>query len=95
MTHPVIVTQKAKDDLRHYYAVAAEHALETGARWLNRFEEALQTLSESLSKAEEEEEEEDMDIPVKEEIEEDIPLTKSGYNEAPSYPHIQVTPLTS
>lgn len=45
MTHPVIVTKKAKDDLRHYYAVAAEHAPETTARWLNRFEEALQTLS--------------------------------------------------
>ena len=45
MTHPVIVTQKAKDDLRHYYVVAAEHALDTAARWLNRFEEALQTLS--------------------------------------------------
>ena len=45
MTHFVIVTQKAKDDLRHYYAVAAEHAPETAARWLDRFEEALQTLS--------------------------------------------------
>ncbi len=45
MTRSVIVTQKAKDDLRHYYAVAAEHAPETAARWLNRFEEALQTLS--------------------------------------------------
>jgi len=45
MTHPVIVTQKAKDDLRHYYVVAAEHAPETAVRWLNRFEKALQTLS--------------------------------------------------
>ena len=45
MTHVVIVTQKAKDDLRHYYAVAAEHAPETAAWWLDRFEEALQTLS--------------------------------------------------
>ncbi len=25
MTHIVVVTQKAKDDLRHYYSVAAEH----------------------------------------------------------------------
>jgi len=41
MTHFVVVTQKAKDDLRHYYAVAAEHAPETAARWLNRFEDAL------------------------------------------------------
>ncbi len=45
MTYPVIVTQKAKDDLRHYYSVAAQHAPETAARWLKRFEEALQTLS--------------------------------------------------
>ena len=45
MTYSVIVTQKAKDDLRHYYAVAAEHAPETAARWLNRFENVLQTLS--------------------------------------------------
>ncbi len=45
MTYSVIVTHKAKDDLRHYYAVAAKHAPETAARWLNRFEEALQTLS--------------------------------------------------
>ncbi len=45
MTYHVIVTQKAKDDLRHYCAVAAEHAPETAARWLKRFEEALQTLS--------------------------------------------------
>ena len=44
MTNIVIVTQKAKDDLRHYYTVAAEHAPETAARWLNRFEKALQTL---------------------------------------------------
>ena len=45
MTHFVIVTRKAKDDLRHYYAVAAEHAPETAGRWLNRFEDALQSLS--------------------------------------------------
>ena len=47
MTHSVIVTQKAKDDLRHYFSVAAEHAPQTAARWLNRFEEALQTLSDN------------------------------------------------
>jgi plasmid stabilization system protein ParE len=45
MTYGVVVTQKAKDDLRHYYAVAAEHAPETAARWLKRFEDSLQTLS--------------------------------------------------
>ena len=47
MSHFVIVTQKAKDDLRHYYRVAAEHAPDTAARWLYRFEEALETLSEN------------------------------------------------
>jgi plasmid stabilization system protein ParE len=44
MTHRVIVTRNAKDDLRHYYQVAAESAPDTAARWLNRFEDALQTL---------------------------------------------------
>ena len=47
MTHRVIITQKAKDDLRHYYSVAAQHAPETAARWLNRFEVSLQTLSDN------------------------------------------------
>ncbi|NLS97922.1 MAG: type II toxin-antitoxin system RelE/ParE family toxin [Planctomycetaceae bacterium] len=45
MTYSVVVTQRAKDDLRHYYAVAAKHAPETATRWLDRFEDALQTLS--------------------------------------------------
>ena len=45
MTHRVVVTVKAKDDLRHYYQVAARHAPVTAARWLDRFEAALQTLS--------------------------------------------------
>lgn len=45
MTYFVVVTRRAKDDLRHYYAVAAEHAPQTAARWLKRFEKALQTLS--------------------------------------------------
>ena len=47
MTHFVAVTQKAKDDLRHYYVVAAEHAPQTAAQWLNRFEEALQSLAKN------------------------------------------------
>ncbi len=47
MTHTVIVTQKAKDDLRHYYCVAAERAPQTAVRWLNRFENALQSLSDN------------------------------------------------
>jgi len=33
MTYQVIVTEKAKGDLRHYYSVAAEHAPDTAARW--------------------------------------------------------------
>lgn len=45
MTHFVIASQNAKDDLRHYYAIAPEHAPETAAQWLDRFEEALQPLS--------------------------------------------------
>jgi plasmid stabilization system protein ParE len=45
MTYQVIVTQRAKDDLRGYYLVAAENAPETAARWLDRFEASLQTLS--------------------------------------------------
>ena len=40
----------------------------------------------------EEDEEEDMDVPVKEDLEEDIPLTKSGYTPVPpAYPPIQVS----
>ena len=38
---------------------------------------------------ENEEEEEDMDVAVKE-LEEDIPLTKSGYSVSPAYPPIKV-----
>ena len=45
MTYQVIVTQRAKDDLRRYYLLAAEHAPETAARWLDRFESSLQTLA--------------------------------------------------
>ena len=45
MTHQVIVTQRAKDDLRRYYLLAAEYAPETAARWLDRFESSLQTLA--------------------------------------------------
>ena len=36
------------------------------------------------------EEEEDMEVSVKEDVEEDIPLTKAGYSITPSYPPIQV-----
>jgi plasmid stabilization system protein ParE len=43
--HRVILTENAKANLRHYYLRAADNAPETAARWLNRFHEALQTLS--------------------------------------------------
>lgn len=46
MTFRVVVTQQAKDDLRHYYSLAAEHAPETAQRWLDRFEVALGSLAE-------------------------------------------------
>jgi hypothetical protein len=41
---------------------------------------------------EESRDDEDMDVPVKDEIEEDIPLAKSGYDAPPSsaYPPIKV-----
>ena len=45
MTYRVIITANAKDNLRQAYERAADHAPRTAARWLNRFQAALQTLS--------------------------------------------------
>ena len=45
MTYRVVITQRAKDDLRSYYALVAEHAPGTARQWLNRFEIALDSLS--------------------------------------------------
>ncbi len=45
MTYRVVVTENAKANLRGYYLNAAQHAPATAARWLNRFEEALDTVS--------------------------------------------------
>lgn len=45
MTYQVVVSQHAKDDLRHYYHMAAKRAPETAIRWLDRFESSLQALS--------------------------------------------------
>ena len=45
MTYQVLFAQRAKDDLRHYYLVAAERAPVTAARWLERFETALGSLA--------------------------------------------------
>jgi plasmid stabilization system protein ParE len=45
MAYTVVVTENAKDNLRAAYRRAAEHAPETAARWLCRFEIALESLS--------------------------------------------------
>ena len=45
MKRSVLITQRAKSDLRSYYLLAAEHAPTTAANWLARFEVALETLS--------------------------------------------------
>ena len=45
MKYTVIITQRAKDDLRHYYSVAAMNTPATAARWLDKFEESLRSLA--------------------------------------------------
>ncbi len=45
MSYRVVLTANAKANLRSYYVRAAETAPMTASRWLDRFEEALQTLS--------------------------------------------------
>jgi len=45
MNFRVIITDNAKANLRQYYLRAADSAPETAARWLNRFQEVLQSLS--------------------------------------------------
>ena len=47
--------------------------------------------SSSESSPQREEEEEDMDVPVRHELEEDIPLTKTGYTVPASFTQIQVS----
>jgi len=46
MTHRVVVTFAAKQNLRNAYLWAADRAPETAARWLTRFEAELQSLSQ-------------------------------------------------
>ena len=48
--------------------------------------------SSSESSPPRDEEEEDMDVPVRHELEEDIPLTKTGYTVPASFTQIQVSP---
>lgn len=45
MIRSVVITHRAKADLRSYYLLAAEHAPMTAAMWLFRFEAALETLA--------------------------------------------------
>jgi plasmid stabilization system protein ParE len=45
MSYRLIIQPPALDDLEQAYRWIAERAPETGARWLNRFHEALGTLS--------------------------------------------------
>jgi len=44
MTRAVILHQRALADLNEARRYAAKHAPETALRWLNRFEQAIQTL---------------------------------------------------
>ena len=46
MRYRVVLTENAKLNLRSYYLRAAEAAPKTAADWLDRFEEALQTLGQ-------------------------------------------------
>mgnify|MGYP003675445495 CR=1 FL=1 len=45
MSRSVLITERAKADLRSYYLFAAEHAPTTAAKWLLRFEATLETLA--------------------------------------------------
>lgn len=45
MTFRVVIAKRAKDDLRRYFLLAAEHAPNTAAKWLDRFEIALESLA--------------------------------------------------
>jgi plasmid stabilization system protein ParE len=45
MTYRVAVTRRAKEDLRHYFLLASEHAPQTALDWLARFESTLESLA--------------------------------------------------
>lgn len=45
MTFRVVITRRAREDLRRYFLLAAEHAPGTAAKWLDRFETALGSLA--------------------------------------------------
>lgn len=46
MNFRVVLTETAKSNLSHYYLRAAEFAPLTAGKWLDRFQQALATLSE-------------------------------------------------
>lgn len=45
MTFRVVITARAKSDLRQYHRRAAQHAPQAAAAWLRRFEAGLKSLS--------------------------------------------------
>jgi len=45
MTFRVVITRRAKEDLRHYFLHASEHAPQTAMNWLDRFETTLESLA--------------------------------------------------
>lgn len=45
MKYRVVVTTRAKDDLRGYFEFAAKRAPQTAAKWLSRFENELAQLA--------------------------------------------------
>lgn len=45
MTFRVVIAKRAKEDLRRYFLLAAEHAPDTAGKWLDRFETALESLA--------------------------------------------------
>ena len=47
MSYRVVITANVKSNLRSYYVRAAENAPVTALRWIDRFEEALQGLSDN------------------------------------------------
>ena len=47
MSYRVVITANAKANLRSYYTRAAENAPVKALRWLDRFESALQSLSDN------------------------------------------------
>ncbi len=45
MIYRVVITERAKSDLRHYYRRAAQQAPSAASSWLRRFEAGLKSLA--------------------------------------------------